>query len=76
MLSYLLGLVEICQFKRMTAVDGARPASKTAGGDAAQSYREKPQGALLSQLPLLELPELVSAPGPGTGRRQTLQTGN
>jgi hypothetical protein len=76
-LSYLLGLVEIRQFKRMTAVDGARPASKTAGGDVDRTIPpRKTPGSLIVPIPLLESPELVSAPGPGTGRGAALQTGN
>ena len=36
-LSYLLGLVEICQFKRMTALDRPRPASRFVGGDVGRT---------------------------------------
>jgi hypothetical protein len=76
-LSYLLGLVEIRRFKRMTAVDGARPASKAAGGDFDRAIApRKTPGSLIVPIPLLESPELISATGPGTGRRAALQTGN
>ena len=76
-LSYLLGLVEIRQFKRMTAIDGARPASKAAGGEADRTIPSlKTPGRLFVPIPLLESPELASAPGPGTGRGAALQTGN
>jgi glycosyltransferase involved in cell wall biosynthesis len=76
-LSYLLGLVEIRQFKRMTAMDRPRPASKFAGGDlsGASPPRTIP-GSLIVPLPIHESPELISPPGPGTGRRPTIQTGN
>jgi hypothetical protein len=76
-LSYLLGLVEIRQLKRMTAVGQSRPASRLIGGHATRTIL--PQTALGSffvSTPLRESPELISAPGPGKGRRQTLQAGN
>ena len=76
-LSYLLGLVEIRQLKRMTAVGQSRPASRLIGGHATRTIL--PQTALGSffvPTPLRESPELISAPGPGKGRRQTLQAGN
>ncbi len=76
-LSYLLGLVEIRQFKRMTAIDCARPVSKAAGGEADRTNPSlKTPGRLFVPIPLLESPELVSAPGPGSGRGAALQTGN
>jgi glycosyltransferase involved in cell wall biosynthesis len=76
-LSYLLSLVEIRQLKRMTAMDRARPASKVIGGDAnrAISPRTAPESFFVP-IPIHESPELISAPGPRKGRRQTLQTSN
>ena len=76
-LSYLLSLVEIRQLKRMTAMDRTRPASKFVGGDVSRTIppRTAP-GSLFVPIPIHKSPELISAPGPGKGRRQTLQTGN
>jgi glycosyltransferase involved in cell wall biosynthesis len=76
-LSYLLSLVEIRQLKRMTAMDRTRPAAKFAGGDVSHTIPPRTiPGSLIVPIPLRESPELVSAPGPGKGRRQTLQAGN
>ena len=76
-LSYLLSLVEIRQLKRMTAMDRTRPAAKFVGGDVSHSIppRTAP-GSLIVPIPIRESPELVSAPGLGKGRRQTLQAGS
>ncbi len=76
-LSYLLGLVEIRQFKRMTTIDRPRSVSKFIDGSASRTVlpRTAP-GSLFVPIPICESPELVSAPGPGEGRRQTLQTGD
>ena len=75
-LSYLLGLVEIRQLKRAAATGRTRPAARlvpTAIG--AIPLRAIP-GSLIVSIPISEPPELVSAPGPGQGRRQTLQAGD
>jgi glycosyltransferase involved in cell wall biosynthesis len=76
-LSYLLSLVEIRQLKRMTAMDRAKPASKFIGGDANRAIppRTAP-GSFFVPIPIHESSELISAPGPRKGRRQTLQTSN
>jgi hypothetical protein len=76
-LSYLLSLVEIRQLKRMTAMDRTRPAAKFVGGDVSHAIppRTAP-GSLIVPIPIHESPELISAPGSGTGRRQTLQAGS
>jgi hypothetical protein len=76
-LSYLLSLVEIRRLKRMTAMDRTRPASKFAGGDVNRAIppRTTP-GSLFVSIPIHESPALISAPGPGKGRRQTVQTSN
>jgi hypothetical protein len=76
-LSYLLSLVEIRQLKRMTAMDRARPVSKVIGGDANRAIlpRTAP-GSLFAPIAIHESPELISAAGPRTGRRPTLQTSN
>ena len=76
-LSYLLSLVEIRQLKRMTAMDRTRPASKFTGGDANRAIlpRTAP-GSFFAPIPIHESPELISAAGPRTGRRPTLQTSN
>ncbi|MGC1350793.1 MAG: glycosyltransferase family 4 protein [Xanthobacteraceae bacterium] len=76
-LSYLLGLVEIRQLKRVTAMDRPRPAAKFVGNGASRTIppRTAP-GNLLVSTPIHESPELVSASGSGKGRRQTVQTRN
>jgi hypothetical protein len=74
-LSYLLGLVEIRQFKRTTTIDRTRPASKLVGRAVNDRIASKTiQEGLFVPIPLLESPELVSAPGSGAGGRQTLST--
>jgi glycosyltransferase involved in cell wall biosynthesis len=76
-LSYLLSLVEIRQLKRMTAMERTRPAAKFVGGDVSHTIPPRTMpGSLFVATPIHKSPELVSAPGPGKGRRQTLQTGN
>ena len=76
-LSYLLGLVEIRELKRATALDRPTPASRFVNGDAhrANPSRAVP-GSLIVPIPIHKSPELVSAPGSGKGSRQTIQTGN
>jgi glycosyltransferase involved in cell wall biosynthesis len=75
-LSYLLSLVAIRRLKRMTAMDRTIPVSKFAGGDVGRTIppRTAP-GSLIVPIPIHASPELTSAPGSGTGRRQTLQAG-
>lgn len=69
-LSYLLGLVEIREFKRASA-------SKFVLGrkDRADMARATP-GRHLVRTPFLEPPDLAPAAGPDQGRRQTLQAGD
>jgi glycosyltransferase involved in cell wall biosynthesis len=76
-LSYLLGLVEIGQFKRATAIERTRPASTLVRSAVNRPIapRTTPGGHFVA-IPIFEPPELVSAPGSGQGRRQTLQTGD
>ena len=76
-LSYLLGLVEIRQFKRAATIDRTRPASKLvrSAEDRSIAARTTP-GSHLVSIPILEPPDLASAPRPGQGRRQTLQAGD
>ena len=76
-LSYLLGLVEIRQFKRTAVIDRTRPASKLVRSAENRSIAPltTPGGHFVS-IPVLESPDLTSAPGSGQGRRQTLQTGD
>ena len=76
MLSYLLGLVEIRQFKLTAAVGRTKPQSKLVrSADRTTAPRTTP-GGLFVPIPILESPELISAPGSSQGRRQTLQTGD
>ena len=76
-LSYLLGLVEIRQFQRMTAMDRARPTFKSVGGDVNGPIPPRTfPGSLIVPISIPESPELIPAPGSDEGRRQTLQAGN
>jgi glycosyltransferase involved in cell wall biosynthesis len=76
-LSYLLGLVEIRQLKRMTAMDRTRPASKLISTDVSRAIpRRTVPGSPLVPIPIHKSPELVSAAGLGKGSRQTFQTGD
>ena len=64
-LSYLLGLVEIRQFKRTAAVDRTKPASKFVIATAsARIHLERPQGASLSQSQFLNRQSLYLRPDP------------
>jgi glycosyltransferase involved in cell wall biosynthesis len=77
LLSYLLGLVEIRQFKRATAIDRTRPESKLVRStvNRAIAPRTSPGGPFVAS-PIRESPDLASTPGSGPGRRQTFQTGD
>jgi len=76
-LLYRLGLVEIRELKRTAMIDRTRPATKFARGaeNCSISPRTTPGGHLVS-IPILEPPGLASAPGPGQGRRPSLQAGD
>lgn len=74
LLSYLLGLVEIREFKRTAAIDRTKSAAKPAPNVVSAIRHPAPPGSFFVPIPLLESPELVSAPGSGQGRRQALQT--
>jgi glycosyltransferase involved in cell wall biosynthesis len=69
-LSYLLGLVEIREFKCTAMIDRKRPASKLvrSAENRAIAPRLTP-GSHLVSIPILEPPNRASAPGPGQGRR-------
>ena len=74
---YLLGLVEIRQLKRMAAIDRTKPASKLVRGhvNGIIPPRTGAREPLVS-IPIHKSPELISASGPGKGRRQAVQAGN
>jgi glycosyltransferase involved in cell wall biosynthesis len=76
-LSYLLGLVEIRQYKRGAAKDLTRPRSTLARSAADHSIapRTTPGGPFVS-IPILKPADLISAPRPGQSRRQTVQAGD
>jgi len=76
-LSYLLGLAEIREFKRTAVIDRTRPASKLVRSAENRSIaaRTTPGGYLVS-IPILEPPDLTSAPRSGQGGRQTVQAGD
>jgi glycosyltransferase involved in cell wall biosynthesis len=76
-LAYLLGRVEMGQFNRTAAIDRTKPAAKSApcatnGAIAPRTTR----GGILVSLPILESSKLVSAPGSGQSRRQTVPAGD
>ena len=64
-LSYLLGLVEMRQFKRTAMMDRMKPTSKLVRlPEVARSHRERPQGATLSQSRFLNRQILHLRPDP------------
>jgi glycosyltransferase involved in cell wall biosynthesis len=72
-LSYLLSLAEIRQLKRITAIGRTKPQSKMVRSAVRSTApRTTPEG-LFVPIPIFESPELASAPGSDSGRRQTLQ---
>jgi glycosyltransferase involved in cell wall biosynthesis len=75
-LSYLLGLVEIRQFKLTAVVGRTRPVSKLLPSAISTIPHRARPGSLFVPIQILESPELISAPGSGQSRRQTLQTGD
>ncbi len=74
-LSYLLGLVEIRQLKRVVAIGRTKSAAKLVSAIGTIPPRANP-GSLFVPIPILEPPEFASAPGPGPGRRQAVQAGD
>ena len=76
-LSYLLGLVEIREFKRAAVLDRVKPAAKLVRSveHRAVAARATP-GSNLVSIPISEPPDLAPAPRSGQGRRQTVQTGD
>jgi glycosyltransferase involved in cell wall biosynthesis len=73
-LSYLLGLVEIRQFT--AAADATKPALKLLSNGIGANRPRSPLGSIFVPIQILESPELVSAPGPGQGGREAVQTGD
>jgi hypothetical protein len=76
-LSYLLGLVEMREFKRTAMIDRTRPASKLVHStvDRPIAARTTP-GSHFVPIPIPKSPDLAPAPGSVQGRRQTIQTGD
>jgi glycosyltransferase involved in cell wall biosynthesis len=75
-LSYLLSLVEIREFKRAVATGRTRPVAKLVPSAISIIPQHATPGSLLASIPLLESPDLMSASGPDQGRRPALQTGD
>ena len=74
-LSYLLGLVEIRQFKATAVAAGrTKPESKLASNGIGANPSRSPPGSIFVPIQILESPELISAPGSDQGRRQAVQT--
>jgi glycosyltransferase involved in cell wall biosynthesis len=72
-LSYLLGLVEIRRSKRTAAIGRTRPVSKLVPSAFSTFPPRAAPGSLFVPIPILESPDLISAPGSGQGRGQALQ---
>jgi glycosyltransferase involved in cell wall biosynthesis len=75
-LSYLLGLVEMRQFMVMVVVGQAKPASKLSSNGIGTDPARSPPGSIFVPIQIRESTEPLSAPRPGQGRRQALQTGD
>jgi glycosyltransferase involved in cell wall biosynthesis len=73
-LSYLLGLVAIRQFT--TAADATKPPLKLLSTGIGANRPRSPPGSIFVPIQILKSAELVSAPGPGQGGREALQTGD
>jgi glycosyltransferase involved in cell wall biosynthesis len=75
-LSYLLGLVEIRQLKRVVATDRTRLLSKLVPAAISTIPARATPGSLFVPIPILKSSDAISAAGSGQGRRQALQTGD
>src|SRR5487761_2474671 len=75
-LSYLLGLVEMRQFLAMVVVRQAKRASISSSNGIGSNQTRSPPGSIFVPIQIRESPEPLSAPRPGQGRRQALQTGD
>jgi hypothetical protein len=75
-LSYLLGLVELRQFKRTIATGRMRPAPELVPSVVGTIPPRATPGRLLVPIPILESPDLASPSGPREGGRQAVQTGD
>ncbi len=75
-LSYLLGLLEIRQLVKTTALDRAKSASNLASNGIGTKSSRSPPGSIIVPIQIFEPAEPLSAPGSGQGRRQALQAGD
>jgi glycosyltransferase involved in cell wall biosynthesis len=75
-LSYLLSLVEMRQFMAIVEVRQAQPASRLSSNGVDTDPVRPPTGSIFVPIQIREPPEPLSAPRPGQGRRQALQTGD
>ena len=75
-LSYLLGLAEIRQFKRTAAIGRTKPQSNLVRSAVRAIAPQTAPGGLFVSIPIPEPPDLISAAGPDQSRRQTVQTGD
>ncbi len=74
-LSFLLGLAEIRQFMRTAAINRTKPEAKLVCSTISRPLvPHMTPGSHLVPIAIPEPPELISAPGPGQSRRQTVQT--
>ncbi|MGZ3409050.1 MAG: glycosyltransferase family 4 protein [Xanthobacteraceae bacterium] len=76
-LAYLLGLLEISQFKRSSVVGRTEPvSSKIVRRTASSAAAETTPRGLLVAIPIFEPPEPLSEARSDEGRRQTFQAGD
>jgi len=75
-LSYLLGLVEMRQFKRTAAIGRKKPQSKWVRSAVRTIAPQTTPGGLFVSSPIPESPKPISAAGSDQSRRQTFQTGD
>ena len=75
-LSYLLGLVEIRQLVRVTAIGETKPAPQLVRSTMRTIPLQKIPGSLFVPIPISQSPSALSAPGLNPSRRQAVQTGD
>jgi glycosyltransferase involved in cell wall biosynthesis len=76
-LSYLLAIVEIREFNRVSTMDWPRPTPKSVPSAVTRSISPRTNlGTHVASVAILEPPDLAPPTGSGTGRRPTVQAGD
>ncbi len=75
-LSYLLGLAELRQFKRTSATSRTSSLARLVNGSARSHAPRTNPGDRIVSIPIFKSPDIVSAPGSDPSRRAALQTGD